>query len=88
VTTPLQPQNTLLNAVVEAVRSGQPVRSLLDDERQRYLVTMRDLTHARRTAPTDDRMVLDYQIFHIEADLRWIDHTAARLGASRPEATR
>ena len=52
---------------------------LLDDERERYLVAMRELTHARRVATTDDRVVLDYQIFHIEADLRWIEHTAARL---------
>jgi hypothetical protein len=24
-------------------------------------------------------MLIDYQLFHIEADLRWIDHAAGRL---------
>jgi hypothetical protein len=69
----------LLSVVVAALRSGGPVRRLLDEQRDEHLAVMRELTRNRRTASGDDRLVLDYQIFHIEADLRWIDHTVARL---------
>ena len=26
-----------------------------------------------------DALLADYELFHLEADLRWIDHTGARL---------
>ena len=26
-----------------------------------------------------DALLADYGLYHLEADLRWIDHTAARL---------
>ena len=32
-----------------------------------------------RTASPQDSLLIDYQLFHIEADLRWIDHAAGRL---------
>jgi hypothetical protein len=76
-----------VTTVLTALRSGQPARVFLDAQREQYLVTMRELTRARHTASTEDRLVLDYQIFRIEADLRWIDHTAARLGQPEPEIT-
>ena len=63
------------------------LRSFLDAQREQHLVTMRELTRARPTASAEDRLVLDYQIFRIEADLRWIDHAAARLGQPEPEIT-
>jgi hypothetical protein len=68
-----------------AVRSGNSARPFLDGQREHYVAVMRELTRARRTATDHDRLELDYQIFHIEADLRWIDHTAARLGPPPPE---
>jgi hypothetical protein len=30
-------------------------------------------------------LLADFQLFHIEADLRWIDHTEARLAALAEE---
>jgi hypothetical protein len=33
-------------------------------------------------------MLIDYQLFHIEADLRWIDHAARRLGTLAAELRR
>jgi hypothetical protein len=41
---------------------------------------MRELTEAKRTGPLMDTLLADYGLFHLEADLRWIDTTAARLG--------
>ena len=54
-------------------------------ERERHLAVMRELTAARRTAPPSESLLIDYQLFHIEADLRWIDHAAGRLGALAEE---
>jgi hypothetical protein len=73
--------------VLTALRSGRPALAILEAQRDEHLVTMRELTRARHTASTEDRLVFDYQIFRIEADLRWIDHTAARLGQPEPEIT-
>jgi hypothetical protein len=76
---------SLVTTVLAALRSGRPARAFLDAQREQHLTTMRELTRTRHTASAEDRLVLDYQIFRIEADLRWIDHTAARLGAPEPE---
>jgi hypothetical protein len=40
---------------------------------------MRELTARRRAGGLADALVADYAIFHLEADLRWIDLTASRL---------
>jgi hypothetical protein len=73
--------------VLAAMRAGRPVGGLLDAQRDEHVATMRDLTRVRRAASAEDRLVLDYEIFRIEADLRWIDHAAARLGPPDPEIT-
>ncbi len=41
---------------------------------------MRELTEVRRTGGLVDALLADHGLFHLEADLRWIDLTAARLG--------
>jgi len=38
-----------------------------------------DLTELRRTGGVVDALLADHALFHLEADLRWIDITAARL---------
>jgi hypothetical protein len=40
---------------------------------------MRELTDVRRSAGVVDALLADHGLFHLEADLRWIDTTAARL---------
>ena len=42
---------------------------------------MRELTELKRGDDMMDVFLADYGLFHLEADLRWIDMTAARLGA-------
>jgi len=74
-----QLQTVLFTKVVLALLSGQPAEAFLEAQRQRHLSVMRDLTAARRTASLRDGMLIDYQLFHIEADLRWLDHTESRL---------
>ena len=58
---------------------------LLDIQRREHLARMRELTAAKQTAPLLDRLAIDHAIFQIEADLRWIDLTSARLGDMRKE---
>jgi hypothetical protein len=42
---------------------------------------MLELTEIKRTASPVDALLADHGLFHLEADLRWIDLTAARLNA-------
>jgi hypothetical protein len=78
-----QLQTALFTKVVQALLSGRGAGStaeeFLDEQRRRHLTVMRELTAARRTASIHDSLLLDYQLFHIEADLRWIDHASSRL---------
>jgi hypothetical protein len=74
-----QLQTALFTKVVLALLSGRPADEFLDEQRRRHLDAMRELTAARRGASIRDSMLIDYQLFHIEADLRWIDHASSRL---------
>ena len=74
-----QLQAVLFTKVMVALMSGRPAAEYLDLQRDLHLARMRELTTARRTAPPRDALLMDYQLFHIEADLRWIDHAAGRL---------
>jgi DNA-binding PadR family transcriptional regulator len=81
-----QLQTVLFTKVVLALMSGRPAERFLDRQRTKHLAAMRDLTSARRTAPsTKDSLLADYQLFHIEADLRWIDHAVSRLAVLAQE---
>jgi DNA-binding PadR family transcriptional regulator len=82
-----QLQTVLFTKVVVALLSGRPAGTFLEDQRQRHLAVMRELTAARRAASLRDSMLIDYQLFHIEADLRWIDHAAGRLDTLAEEIT-
>jgi hypothetical protein len=42
---------------------------------------MRELTEVKRTGSLVDALLADHGLFHLEADLRWIDTTIARLDA-------
>ena len=50
-----------------------PPGRYLDAQRAAHLQRMRELTDLM------DTLLADYGLYHLEADLRWIDHTAARL---------
>jgi hypothetical protein len=42
---------------------------------------MRELTELKRRGGLIDALLADHGLFHLEADLRWIDMTASRLTA-------
>jgi len=44
---------------------------------------MRELTALRRTSTLPVALLADYALFHLEADLRWLELTAARVDELR-----
>jgi hypothetical protein len=58
----------------------RPAEQYLDAQRAAHLQRMRELTELKRTGELVDALRADHGLFHLEADLRWIDMTAARLG--------
>lgn len=72
-------QTLLFSKVVLALRSGRDANRYLDAQRTAHLSRMRELTTLRRSAPLNQALLADYALFHIEADLRWLELTAARL---------
>lgn len=76
-------QSVLFAKVVLALMLGRDAARYLDAQRGSHLRRMRELTEMRRGGATMDVLLADYGLFHLEADLRWIDATEARLGALR-----
>ena len=72
-------QTVLFAKVVLALQSGRDADRFLDRQRAAHLQRMRELTELRRTAPLTQSLLADYALFHLEADLRWLELTAARL---------
>jgi len=65
--------------VVLAIILGDPLDDLLDAQRRAHLERMRELTALRQSAPLPTALLADYATFHLEADLRWLELTAARI---------
>ena len=84
---PLEPephlQAALFTKVVLAVLSGRPVTPIVDAERSAHLERMRELTATRRNGPLPIALLADYALFHLEADLRWLDLTSDRVDELR-----
>jgi DNA-binding PadR family transcriptional regulator len=86
VTPYLQP--VLFAKVVLALQSGRDARAVLDAQRTEHLAQMRALTAAKAGADLDRVLGLDFALFHLEADLRWLEHTTARLDRLAKELRR
>jgi DNA-binding PadR family transcriptional regulator len=74
-------QTLLFAKVVLALMLGKPAEAYLDAQRSAHLQRMRELTDIKRSGGLLDALLADYGLFHLEADLRWIDVTTARLAA-------
>jgi DNA-binding PadR family transcriptional regulator len=72
-------QTVLFVKVVLALMSGRDAERYLDTQRGAHLRRMRELTELKRSGTLVDALLADHGLFHLEADLRWIDVTAARL---------
>jgi DNA-binding PadR family transcriptional regulator len=74
-----QLQATLyIKTVLALIRYGEAAR-FLDNQRHAHIERMRQLTRQRQGGSVANMLVIDHAIFHLEADLRWIDLTSSRL---------
>lgn len=78
-------QTVLFAKVTLALMLGRNAEAYLDTQRAAHLRRMRELTEIKRAGGLVDALLADHGLFHLEADLRWIDLTAARLDALATE---
>jgi DNA-binding PadR family transcriptional regulator len=81
-------QAVLFVKVVLALLSDRPAADYLDRQRAAHLDRMRELTAMRKAGPLSRTLLADFGLYHLEADMRWIDITAARLDQLRKEIVR
>jgi DNA-binding PadR family transcriptional regulator len=74
-------QADLFVKVVLSLMLGRPAEEYLDVQRAAHLARMRELTELKLRDNLVDVLLADHGLFHLEADLRWMDLTAARLTA-------
>jgi DNA-binding PadR family transcriptional regulator len=72
-------QSTLYAKVALALLTGRGAQGILDAQRAEHLRMMRELTRRKTSGDIADQLVCDHALFHLEADLRWLELTAARL---------
>ena len=89
LTEPVEPephlQTILFAKVVLALMLGRSAEEYLDTQRAAHMQRMRELTEIKRTGGLVDTLLADHGLFHLEADLRWIETTVARLDALAKE---
>jgi DNA-binding PadR family transcriptional regulator len=78
-------QSMQFTKVVLALLSGRSAEEILDAQRAAHLKTMRELTRKKTSGDVADALATDFALFHLEADLRWIELTGARLDKLRKE---
>ncbi|MBP2704957.1 PadR family transcriptional regulator [Microbispora sp. RL4-1S] len=74
-------QTVLFTKVVLALMLGRDAAAYLDMQRATHMRRMRELAEIKRGGSLVDALLADHGMFYLEADLRWIDLTQARLGA-------
>jgi len=78
-------QSNLFAKTVIALLIEDDADRLLDVQRNEHMARMRELTRLKKDADLLQVLMCDYGLFHIEADLRWIDLTSARLTQLKKE---
>ena len=74
-------QTLLFSKVVLALMNDRPADQYLEAQRAAHPQRMRVLTEMKRRGERVDGLLADHALFHLEADLRWIELTSARLDA-------
>jgi DNA-binding PadR family transcriptional regulator len=69
----------LFSKVVLALMSGRPAHEILDTQRAAHLIRMRELTERKRRGDLADALACDFELFHLEADIKWIELAGARV---------
>ena len=72
-------QSVVYAKVVVALSSGRSAQAVLDAQRDRHVAEMRALTREKEHADIAGVVRRDFALLHLDADIRWIDLTLARL---------
>ncbi len=87
--TPEQPrpnlQAELFTKVVLAILLKKDAARYLDVQRHAHIERMRQINRERKTKDLAYMLLADHAIYHLEADIRWIDLTASRLEKLKQE---
>lgn len=78
-------QTTLYFKTVLAIMNYGDAAAYLDTQRHAHIERMRELVRLRRETTIAAALLIDNALFHIEADLRWIDLTSSRLTKLKEE---
>lgn len=81
-------QTDLFVKVALALMLGRHAETYLDAQRAAHIARMRELTQLKQRGNLVDALLADHGLFHLEADLRWIELTSARLDAIGGEVRR
>jgi DNA-binding PadR family transcriptional regulator len=83
-------QSVLFMKVALALLAGRPARRYLEAQRAEHQRRMQELTRLKNENKNNVAAVLvaDYALYHLEADLKWMELTAARLERLKKEITR
>lgn len=79
--------STMYAKIVLALLTGREAADVLDTQRAAHLEQMRELTARKRRGDLADQLICDHALFHLEADLRWLELTAARIDRLAGELT-
>ncbi|MDR1861994.1 MAG: PadR family transcriptional regulator [Candidatus Ancillula sp.] len=70
-------QFTLYMKSMLSILKGEDPKKYLDLQRGKHIQKMRELTHMKlqavESSHRENAMLIDYAIFHLEADLKWIE---------------
>ena len=81
----LQLQATMYVKTVLAILMDGDAAPYLDNQRRAHIQKMRSLTDERRNSNLSDMLLIDHALYHLEADLRWIELTISRLTKLKEE---
>ncbi|MER5418099.1 PadR family transcriptional regulator [Streptomyces virginiae] len=80
--------STLYTKVVLALLTRRSAADIVEAQRTEHLSLMRQLTRRKTNGDLADQLVCDHALFHLEADLRWLELTAGRLDQLAKEVAR
>ena len=80
-----QLQATMYVKTVLALLEQGDAAPYLDNQRMTHIERMRTLTRQRQDSNLSDMLLIDHALFHLEADLRWIELTISRLTKLKEE---
>lgn len=78
-------QTLLFTKVTLSLMLGRSAADYLDKQRAAHMQRMRELTALKQSNSLVDVLLADHGLYHLEADLKWMDNASARLVALAKE---